>query len=1779
MSDVTLGLRIRVNDDGSVHVLNQTSAALDHVAGSASHASTASSAMNANMVASTAALRDTTAAAASTGSGFVALRGAIAGIGLGVLAKEMLNTIEQVQNLDTRLTSLTKSAQDYTATQAYLLEVSREHHKNNLDLQASFASLLTIEQTGIITRQQSQGILEGLSNAQSKTGATSEALKQSLVGTTQALGMGTVAWEEMKQITEPIPGLLMKIAEAAGYTGKTAVGDFKKVVGEAKVSSEMLGRILPAAFAKYDGAASATSDNLTAKYADVKNAWTDLAKVLEAPVNDALTPILRFATWQLGEFAKQANYLKSLFGSDVTSGAPDNGMAIDLAGRAKPPMVVDAAVEEAKKIRQEIEANDKKSTESANKKIKDAQRTAEAIIKAIQSEITAQDEQLKKLTLTDRAYKEHQLTLLGMSDAVKKAELNKYDLIKATEAEIEALKRLNAAQDESLKQQYALESIALDTQFAQKDLQMAKTLAGMGAENDYIKERIDLERKVRELQIANPSLSENAIRNTVTAQQKAIDELGKYTNAKTDESAKWMQHAYEQAVKNIQTDFANMFENMLNGPALDSFKQFADNIRTTLNKAISQQLAFDLQNLFSGNGSVINALKSGVLFLAAAIPSLFGKTQSSRSLSPSETGNSTVLGTGAMHIADAFARDEAFAYQSKAIITFNNNLDFLSTQLKANAGRITDWITSFGSKLSSISVFNQVASFFKPLTNLISDATAYVTSFVNTAMTAVTNFVGLTTTATSTVIDAVSSGAAGIGTAQDAAGTSVASNTGGLISGESAAKLAMVLAVMKLGYDLYSTWSDGSLTVLTKIGNSLEAASSAALAIGVYAWPALIVAGVLHIGAAITDIVENKLNVRNLSSLLGGQLGKILADWFMPARTPNAWMNTYNPNQSGGVYQADLNAPTYTATGNKSAYVGEQTPFGMTVISTHELSLSAQDMVNAFGSLLKTVKTVDTNLYNTINRLDAAMGQTGRTMDFYNHLLKDGNPGVTSVSTRQETESLNSGNMLSDRYGWIVNQLAASGSVVGQYINAWFDVITNKFISVSQDNSMFVLGVIDSLGKNIETFMQFPLALVNLIGQSVKAVNTGGTPASVMTEINDVFNTYMLVQNGLYNLGMGGDQMAINNSIVTFLANVNAIGFAVKDAGINLLAYVIAMQKTGTYSNDALAVLADAHAKFANLKAQGLDNSQITAYIGSFGQMAGLFAEAKVFFTGNDLDVAAQNIHQLAQASVDVARNTVDHAIATANLANVTRESAIATLVKNKTLDEATVAESEYGVSIQTVTKTVLEQMAFIQQVGFITGKTLGDMGVSADTWQKAANNIINVFGDLKTAMTTFDGIAKTFLSSTDYAQYNLDTISRGIANLQDLNPSLAGIGEKEISAALKSSDVMAAFITNMAQGNGDLAKTSIEYVQLIAQRITAEKALSDEVTKTTQAIKDAADKITKDLADKLTNAKNDLSTAYKREADALSATIKKTDDFIKTISQFKDSLSVGDLAPSSPLDKLNAITGQYSANLAIIKAGAGTTDASKATWEDAVGKHQGLASSLLTMNRDFYASSSAYTAAYKRVMGDTNGILSNLAATKTDAQNQLDKLDTAVGQLININDSVVSVHDAILALGVAWTATFKDELANNPNSLLALTLPSDFYTSIAGRFNEIASMVNGSHASGLSRVPFDGYVAKLHKDERVLTAEESANYHPGLQRLIINMDTPAPSPSTTPTNAEKQLIEQLKQTNKELVDQNKHLAETVRVLKMAFPKLIEQNNDQNDSLNAIERYTRKAVR
>lgn len=93
------------------------------------------------------------------------------------------------------------------------------------------------------------------------------------------------------------------------------------------------------------------------------------------------------------------------------------------------------------------------------------------------------------------------------------------------------------------------------------------------------------------------------------------------------------------------------------------------------------------------------------------------------------------------------------------------------------------------------------------------------------------------------------------------------------------------------------------------------------------------------------------------------------------------------------------------------------------------------------------------------------------------------------------------------------------------------------------------------------------------------------------------------------------------------------------------------------------------------------------------------------------------------------------------------------------------------------------------------------------------------------------------------------------------------------------------------------------------------------------------------------------------------------------------------------------------------------------------------------------------------------------------------DAIDLAIDATVNwIVNAFQSMYDWIVGLWNSLVSMFSGGLNVNVN---------------ANAYNGRAR-INGSHANGLEYVPFDGYIAELHKGERVLTASENANYSAG---------------------------------------------------------------------------------
>lgn len=170
---------------------------------------------------------------------------------------------------------------------------------------------------------------------------------------------------------------------------------------------------------------------------------------------------------------------------------------------------------------------------------------------------------------------------------------------------------------------------------------------------------------------------------------------------------------------------------------------------------------------------------------------------------------------------------------------------------------------------------------------------------------------------------------------------------------------------------------------------------------------------------------------------------------------------------------------------------------------------------------------------------------------------------------------------------------------------------------------------------------------------------------------------------------------------------------------------------------------------------------------------------------------------------------------------------------------------------------------------------------------------------------------------------------------------------------------------------------------------------------------------------------------------------------------------------------------------------------------------------------QDAFDRLSQQTDAFERILAGT------LAPTITDIVNAI---VGAVQQMGNFIQRVQEAKQAIdelaernAAVGVAkeslgWIRDIS--LEGMVSQIPFLNIPYNFYKG--------AKWLSGSHAAGLDRVPYDGYLAELHADEAVLNAQEAALWRSvgrsGASGALV-ASTPAPSPATAQSAARRENV------------------------------------------------------
>lgn len=193
-------------------------------------------------------------------------------------------------------------------------------------------------------------------------------------------------------------------------------------------------------------------------------------------------------------------------------------------------------------------------------------------------------------------------------------------------------------------------------------------------------------------------------------------------------------------------------------------------------------------------------------------------------------------------------------------------------------------------------------------------------------------------------------------------------------------------------------------------------------------------------------------------------------------------------------------------------------------------------------------------------------------------------------------------------------------------------------------------------------------------------------------------------------------------------------------------------------------------------------------------------------------------------------------------------------------------------------------------------------------------------------------------------------------------------------------------------------------------------------------------------MAGSVQDARDALSEAYERESNALKDTRDRFREFADSLHDFRTSLLTGDLSTLNVAAKYQVEKARFEEVLAKAKAGD----------EQAIGQFENVATSFLNASRAMNASNSVYTGDFARVLEATEMLEGYANGKATIAEQQLAALDKQVEGLITLNESVLTVAQAIANLTALLGGT-SPVVPTGPNVSIPTPPPVGVQTAEAG--------------------------------------------------------------------------------------------------------------------------------
>ncbi|QKY09504.1 hypothetical protein [Janthinobacterium lividum] len=357
----------------------------------------------------------------------------------------------------------------------------------------------------------------------------------------------------------------------------------------------------------------------------------------------------------------------------------------------------------------------------------------------------------------------------------------------------------------------------------------------------------------------------------------------------------------------------------------------------------------------------------------------------------------------------------------------------------------------------------------------------------------------------------------------------------------------------------------------------------------------------------------------------------------------------------------------------------------------------------------------------------------------------------------------------------------------------------------------------------------------------------------------------------------------------------------------------------------------------------------------------------------------------------------------------------------------------ELSATLQRVAGNYAGVDAALQLIGRTSQDAFGAVGVATIG---ARENLIKLAGSLDSLTSGTSFFAENFLTEAEQMAPVLSTVAdtlgklgmSGVKSVEQykdvvLGLDLASTGGQEmyikLLALAPAFKAAADYSSQLAAATGNYAAVVKTASEIASERMDLQKQLNELTKSETELLaiqRSSIAAVNRALFDQVqaakavVTAKDVLAKAYDREAAAAQTALDKSKSWVATLNGLNASMALGNQSILTPEQKYAEARAQFEKTLAAANAGDTTAQSGLSAAEQA----------FLTASQVVNASDARYAADYARVVAANNEALKWASAQVDVQQASLDALKAQVSGLITINDSVLTVAQAIANLHAA---------------------------------------------------------------------------------------------------------------------------------------------------------------